>query len=473
MASIIQRLNIKRIINYTFIFVFIIFSIIVGTSRYFVAGIEKQTNKASDIGEIVRLATEIKFNIVQIQQFITDASLTGEEEGLKEAQDNLDSLKQNLDTISRLDPSLQKNSEAVLQTSLKVSSVGLEMFHAYIEKGKKAGDDIMKRDGTGLDALSEAAATEVNNLVSKVSTIQKEENTKLLAVERQLEIVLLILAAFTCIAMLANYMLIKKILNQIVQAIQSLGQSGKNIAVVGEEVAKASRRLSEAATQTAASIETTTASTEEIAATIKLNAQGAMDARQLSNAASTLSEKGQHKVSTLFNSISEISERSKKIEEIVTVIDDIAFQTNLLALNASVEAARAGEQGKGFAVVADAVRSLAQRSATSAKEISSLIHTSVEKINSSFEVAKESGETLSEIVTSVKKVSAINEEISSSSQQQSSGINSINLAMNELDRATQNNAASAEEAAAASQTMLQESSQLRSLLDQMQTLVGT
>jgi methyl-accepting chemotaxis protein len=158
--------------------------------------------------------------------------------------------------------------------------------------------------------------------------------------------------------------------------------------------------------------------------------------------------------------MNEISESSKKIEEIITVIDDIAFQTNLLALNAAVEAARAGEQGKGFAVVADAVRSLAQRSSVSAKEISALIKESVEKIGAGYNVAKDSGESLNRIVTAVEKVTTLNVEIANASNEQSQGMSSINKSVLELDKLTQQNAASAEETAASSELLNSKAKQL-------------
>jgi methyl-accepting chemotaxis protein len=181
-----------------------------------------------------------------------------------------------------------------------------------------------------------------------------------------------------------------------------------------------------------------------------MNSDNAKQAASLSVSSREAAEVGEREIQTLIGSMTEISNSSKKIEEIISVIDDIAFQTNLLALNAAVEAARAGEQGKGFAVVAEAVRTLAQRSASSAKDITSLIKDSVSQIDKGSDVADRSGTVLTNIVTSIKKVSDLNNEIAAASSEQTTGIQQISKAMNQLDQASQANAASAEEIAATS-----------------------
>uniref|UniRef100_UPI00322161D4 methyl-accepting chemotaxis protein n=1 Tax=Bdellovibrio sp. TaxID=28201 RepID=UPI00322161D4 len=173
-------------------------------------------------------------------------------------------------------------------------------------------------------------------------------------------------------------------------------------------------------------------------------------AASLSASSREVAEKGQAEITRLISSMEQISKSSIKIEEIINVIDDIAFQTNLLALNAAVEAARAGEQGKGFAVVAEAVRALAQRSAVAAKDISHLIQESVDQVEQGSQIASESGVVLNNIVISVKKVSDLNNEIATASSEQTAGIQQISKAMNQLDQASQSNAASAEEIAATS-----------------------
>lgn len=233
-----------------------------------------------------------------------------------------------------------------------------------------------------------------------------------------------------------------------------------------------SSALSAASTESAASLEETVASLEELSSMIKLNADNAKLASELSQVSKGSAEEGSREIASLMNSMQEIVKSSKKIEDIITVIDDIAFQTNLLALNAAVEAARAGEQGKGFAVVADAVRALAQRSATSAKEISDLISESVEQIEKGQKTADSSYEVLKKIVDSVNKVAGLNNEIATASVEQSTGVSQITQAMNQLDQATQTNAASSETISEAASSLSDSTEGLTTTIGNLENLTG-
>ncbi|HEX7676372.1 MAG TPA: methyl-accepting chemotaxis protein [Bdellovibrio sp.] len=246
------------------------------------------------------------------------------------------------------------------------------------------------------------------------------------------------------LAMGLSLSLAKKI-DVIVKSIaQSSDDVGRSIHVVSE----AGKNLAESSTSAAASLEETVASLEEVTSVVNLNSGNAQQASSLSQSSRGTAEEGEHQIKALVTSMEEISTQSKKIEEIINVIDDIAFQTNLLALNAAVEAARAGEQGKGFAVVAEAVRTLAQRSASAAKDISGLIKDSVSKVEDGQKIADKSGEVLGNIVTSVKKVADLNTEIATASGEQTRGVQQISQAMNQLDSVIQSNAASTEEISA-------------------------
>ena len=230
-------------------------------------------------------------------------------------------------------------------------------------------------------------------------------------------------------------------------------EATSNIATASTEIAQGNTDLSQRTEEQASSLEETASSMEELTSTVKQNADNSRQANQLSAGAREKAEKGGAVVGRAISAMSEINSSSKKIADIISVIDEIAFQTNLLALNAAVEAARAGEQGRGFAVVAGEVRNLAQRSAGAAKEIKGLIQDSVGKVEEGSKLVDESGQTLDEIVNEVKKVSDIIAEISAASQEQASGIDQVNKAVMSMDEVTQQNAALVEEAASASESL--------------------
>jgi methyl-accepting chemotaxis protein len=225
------------------------------------------------------------------------------------------------------------------------------------------------------------------------------------------------------------------------------------IATASGQIAAGNQDLSARTEEQASSLEQTAASMEELTSTVKQNADNARQANQLAVSASEVAVKGGSVVSQVVDTMASINASSKKIVDIIGVIDGIAFQTNILALNAAVEAARAGEQGRGFAVVAAEVRNLAQRSAAAAKEIKGLIGDSVEKVEAGSALVGEAGHTMEEIVASVKRVTDIMGEITAASQEQTSGIEQINQAITQMDQVTQQNAALVEEASAAAQSL--------------------
>lgn len=226
-----------------------------------------------------------------------------------------------------------------------------------------------------------------------------------------------------------------------------------SIDVASREIAAGNSDLSRRTEAQAASLEETASSMEELSSTVRQNADNARQANNVSVDASDIATRGGKEVRHVVNRMTEINDSSLKISEIISVIDGIAFQTNILALNAAVEAARAGEQGKGFAVVASEVRALAQRSAKAAKEITDLINTSVSKVNSGMIQVEEAGQTMDEIVQAIQQVAEFVSEIAEASNEQSSGIEQVNLAVSQLDDVTQQNAALVEEAAAAAESM--------------------
>jgi methyl-accepting chemotaxis protein len=240
-----------------------------------------------------------------------------------------------------------------------------------------------------------------------------------------------------------------------------------------DEISSGNANLSQRTEEQSSSLEETASSMEEMTTTVKQNADNAAQANQLALAARDQAEKGGTVVSQAVAAMAGINDSSKKIADIIGVIDDIAFQTNLLALNAAVEAARAGEQGRGFAVVASEVRSLAGRSATAAKEIKELIQDSVRRVEDGSVLVTQSGQTLEKIVAAVKKVSDIVAEIAAASREQSSGIEQVNRAVMQMDELTQQNAALVEEATAASQAMAEQVRGLNEMLARFQVGMGS
>jgi methyl-accepting chemotaxis protein len=221
------------------------------------------------------------------------------------------------------------------------------------------------------------------------------------------------------------------------------------------EVAAGNQDLSGRTEAAANSLQQTAASVEQLTATVRQSADSARQANQLASSAAEVAQRGGVVVNQVVATMQDIHDSSRKISDIISVIDGIAFQTNILALNAAVEAARAGEQGRGFAVVAGEVRTLAQRSAQAAREITGLINTSVDKVQSGSRLVQDAGSTMTDIVTSVQRVTDVISEISAASDEQSHGIEQVNAAISHLDQMTQQNAALVEESAAAAASLQQ------------------
>ncbi|NRA20639.1 MAG: PAS domain S-box protein [Oceanospirillaceae bacterium] len=330
-----------------------------------------------------------------------------------------------------------------------------------IENASK-GDFEQRLDEAKYSGFMQVMATSINTMMDSVTLPIKEAKRVLESVARgdltqqmegsfQGEFEQLNLAVNTSIQNLSN--MVGKIRN-----------AGDNIKTGASEIATGNSTLSARTESQAATLEETAASMEEMTGTVKSNADNAEEAKRLSEKAQILAEQGGEVSKKVISSMSDISQSASKIAEIITVIDEIAFQTNLLALNAAVEAARAGDQGRGFAVVASEVRILAQRSAKAAKEIKLLIQESTEKVAEGNTFVIESGQALTDIIESIKNVTELAGEIASSSREQASGIEQVNIAVTKMDEAVQQNAALVEEVSAASVSLDGEAVQLKTLV---------
>lgn len=294
---------------------------------------------------------------------------------------------------------------------------------------------VWRQLGAEPEYASEIAKTIANGDFSTVITVTPDDTSSLLATLHDMQ-------------------------EKLARTIHKIKKSGDTIALASSEIARGNADLSARTESQASSLEETASSMEELTTTVKQNAGNALQANSLTRNASEVAVKGGVIVSEVVTTMLAIKDSSRKIADIIGVIDGIAFQTNILALNAAVEAARAGEQGRGFAVVAAEVRNLAQRSASAAREIKELISTSVERVDSGSKLVDEAGRTMNEIVASVGRVTEIMAEIAAASQQQSEGISEVNNAIAQMDEMTQQNAALVEQAAAAAESMQDQASSL-------------
>jgi methyl-accepting chemotaxis protein len=296
-------------------------------------------------------------------------------------------------------------------------------------------------------ALTRSIVNPIRNAARSARHIAGGDLTEAIAVERKDEAGELLLA-------------LNEMQTSLADVVTKVRASSDSVATGSTEIAQGNSDLSARTEQQASALEETAASMEELGATVRQNADNAKQGNQLAMSASTVATQGGELVNQVVETMKGINDSSKKIADIIGVIDGIAFQTNILALNAAVEAARAGEQGRGFAVVAAEVRSLAQRSAEAAKEIKTLINASVERVEQGTALVDRAGVTMGDVVTSIRRVTDIMGEISTASSEQNDGVAQIGEAVTQMDQSTQQNAALVEESAAASESLKTQAQQL-------------
>lgn len=471
--------GIKGRLLFVSIFPFLAFAIIFGFTY----------SGLNQISAIVRSAhTEIIPNISALDDMRIAQNRFGYRmwEGIINPEDRAEAMKESRQSIAMFKNGYKKYTDAPFAPEeQKMFDVVKNDFPKYLEKAEfilsaveKNTPEAVAEGRKVLDEELHPISAKLEDFNEKVTDFyDKRASSEAKAFEStRSQIIYLITLVTLCagFAILGLLLLMAaKISNSVGTIAESLSSANGRVVDAVHQLSEAGNALSQNSTEAAASLEETVAALEEMSSMVQMNSDNAKQAAALSAASKEAAEKGESEIKNLILSMSEISQSSRKIEEIISVIDDIAFQTNLLALNAAVEAARAGEQGKGFAVVAEAVRALAQRSASSAKDISSLIKDSVSQVEKGSEIADTSGEVLSNIVNSIKKVSDLNNEIAAASSEQTTGIQQISKAMNQLDQSSQSNAASAEEIAATSgeiNSLAETSSQLA--VDLNVTVIG-
>jgi methyl-accepting chemotaxis protein len=341
----------------------------------------------------------------------------------------------------------QKEGERQLQALVEAAARGDLNNRIDIKRFQGFMRTLAERINEMLDTI----VAPVKDSIEVVGRLAEGDLSQTIESEYQGDFALLVGSINTCIDNLRH-------------TVSEIRDTAENIGISASQVAEGNSDLSQRTEEQASSLEETASSLEEMTGTVKQNADNAFEANKLAGTAREHADRGGSVVTKAIAAMSEINVSSKKIADIIGVIDEIAFQTNLLALNAAVEAARAGEQGRGFAVVASEVRNLAQRAAAAAKEIKSLIKDSVQKVEEGAKLVDESGATLTEIVGSVKRVSDLIAEIAGASREQSIGIEQINRAVVQMDQTTQQNAALVEEMASASESMEQQARALEELV---------
>lgn len=331
------------------------------------------------------------------------------------------------------------------EISVVVEAAALGDFSARIDTDSKK--DFFLKLAQGLNSLLNTTESGLNDINSVLQAISRGDLTERVTADYQ--------GSFEALKDGCN-----QTADNLAQMLGEIREAVETINTASSEISQGNTDLSSRTEQQASSLEETASSMEELTSTVRQNADNARQANTLAAKASDVAVEGGSLIEQVVKTMASINESAQKIADIIGVIDGIAFQTNILALNAAVEAARAGEQGRGFAVVASEVRTLAQRSANAAKDIKALISDSVSKINNGNELVGKSGNTMREIVTSIKRVNDIMSEIAAASSEQSAGLDEVGKAVTQMDEMTQQNAALVEQAAAAAESLLSQSEQL-------------
>jgi methyl-accepting chemotaxis protein len=424
------------------------------------------------------LAQDLKIDLFQVQQFLSDISATRGQDGLDSGFAEAEkAAKAFHDGLGKLQAMFEReNDQAGLKEIAQLRAgfatyytAGVAMAKAYVADGPPAGNKLM----AGFDRAAAQLAEPLDKFVHGQT---KELNVALAEVESSaLTMRNVTIAAGIFVLFLSSIaiVIVTRSVARPVQAIAAgLNAGADQTAAAAGQVSASSQSLAEGASEQAAALEETSSSLEEMSSMTKRNAENAQNANDLARAARKAADAGAADMQAMATAMSDIKASSDDIAKIIKTIDEIAFQTNILALNAAVEAARAGEAGMGFAVVADEVRNLAQRSAVAAKETATKIEGSISKTALGVSLTDKVAKTLQEIVEKARKVDELAAEVATASKEQTQGIDQLNTAIGQIDKVTQSNAANAEESASAAEEMSAQTEALKEAVGELLALVN-
>lgn len=476
--------------------------------------IEKLLQYENKLTDGIKASERARFHLVQIQQYITDASLTGEGDSLLKTKENLIAYQARVDELIELFPDQAEHLTPLKAGGENLYNTGLEMAKGY-RKSKADGDEIMKRPKTGLDARSEIVAEEINKQVEFFDKQQGQSSLYLQAEQKKITLTALGAALFLILLISASMYSIFKQVEPLDRLTQDLESGASVLQKYSKSITDSSKLLNASSESQSSAIEETAASMTEISSMLNKTSDVSIRLQESAEQSGTAAESGRKAIERLFSAMSSISESSEnilnkvndgnqKISEIVSVIseigtktkiiNDIVFQTKLLSFNASVEAARAGEHGKGFAVVAEEVGNLAEMSGGAAKEISTILNSSIQRVSTivsdmkksvetllvdgqqktqnGINVAKECGTSLEQIVNQVQDVNGMISEITSAIQEQSQGVSEISKAINQLEKTTSQNLGIARETSIAAESLVQQSNTLQDMSLTLSTVIS-
>ncbi len=490
--------NLKRIATFIGIAALAIAAFNTATIIWSTNQLQSYQHQSDVLSDASEKAYETQYHVAQIQQFLTDVSATGDPDGYKDAETHYRDTLTRLDELAVLQPDFKGQ---YVETRLKLEqfyNTGRKMADVYISKGRDTGNLMMKQPQEGFDDRASALILAMEGFIIPLNkqdiTLKESVKSHTASLRTAVTLINILGALGFIITMvffgrqlfnmlggepvdmvevakqiasgnLSENLAVKAgdstslkaelstMQNNLRTLIAQIQVAAESISSGAQQISAGNTDLSQRTEEQASSLEETASSMEQMASTVKQNAENAQQANKLATIATEMVVWGNGVVGGIVDTMKGINTSSKKVTEIICVIDSIAFQTNILALNAAVEAARAGEQGRGFAVVAAEVRSLAQRSAAAAKEIKMLIGDSVDGVDSGTKLVVEAGNNMNEIVNAVKRVNDIVNEITAASQEQSAGIDQVNKAITNMDDVTQQNAALVEEAAAAAASL--------------------